>query len=62
MTMKQTLCAEIFDKGDRKGHASAAVGQAISGAPNKEVMECFGVPQRTASRWIAQAREAGLLD
>lgn len=40
----------------------AAVGQAISGAPNKEVMECFGVPQRTASRWIAQAREAGLLD
>jgi hypothetical protein len=40
----------------------AAIAQAIAGAPNKEVMECFGVPQRTATRWIARAREAGLLD
>lgn len=40
----------------------AAVAQALYGAPNKEVMECFEVDQSTATRWIAKARRSGLLD
>ena len=40
----------------------AAVRHGLYGDPNREVMECFDVPQRTASHWIAKARERGFLD
>lgn len=40
----------------------AAVSQGLYGNPNREVMECFDVPQRTASHWIARARAQGFLD
>lgn len=40
----------------------AATAQALQGTPNREVMECFDVPQRTASHWISRARQRGFLD
>lgn len=40
----------------------AAVRHGLYGDPNREVMECFGVPQRTATHWIARARAQGFLD
>lgn len=40
----------------------AAVRHGLYGDPNHEVMECFNVPQRTATHWIARARAQGFLD
>lgn len=40
----------------------AAVRHGLYGDPNREVMKCFDVPQRTASHWIARARAQGFLD
>lgn len=40
----------------------AAVARLTSMGENKEVMECFGVSQATATRWISAAQEAGYLD
>jgi hypothetical protein len=39
-----------------------AVSRLASRRENAEVMECFEVSQATATRWIAAARKAGLLD
>lgn len=40
----------------------AAVARLTSRDPNKELVECFDITQRTATRWLAEAREKGLLD
>jgi hypothetical protein len=32
-----------------------------TGAPNKAVVERFGVPKRTAARWVAAARDKGFI-
>lgn len=36
--------------------------RVVGGNPAVAVHETLGIPQRTASRWIAKARDAGLLD
>jgi hypothetical protein len=40
----------------------ASFARLWGGASNQRVMSMFGVPQRTATRWIARATAEGLLD